>query len=322
MPIFIKGLVLCERFFEDIVKPILDERFPRLAYSAGLVGYGSDVLGFDDEVSTDHMWGPRLYLFLHAEDIGLKDKILSTFSMDLPYEFSGYSVNFSQPDPNGNSVRVPEPISSGPISPLIFIHTFEEYLRDYLGVDDPTNLSALDWLSFSEHRLLSLTSGKWFKDDLGLKESLSGLGLYPEEVRIYLIASNWSLIGEEQAFVRRCSDVGDEVGSILACARITERLMHLAFLYCRRYAPYSKWFGTAFGMLPIEENIRTAIRTAVMSATIDEREDNLVLAQKLLADLHDSFRITEPIELKTETTTAGRSRSSMLNGSALRRRKE
>lgn len=64
---FIKGLDLCEKFFYDVAKPVLDEYFPELVYSAGLIGYGSDVLGFDDEVSTDHMWGPRFYLFSMTE---------------------------------------------------------------------------------------------------------------------------------------------------------------------------------------------------------------------------------------------------------------
>ena len=42
---FIKGLELSESFFLEIAKPILDVHFPDLKYSAGLIGYGSDVLG-------------------------------------------------------------------------------------------------------------------------------------------------------------------------------------------------------------------------------------------------------------------------------------
>jgi len=34
-----------------------------LRYAAGVIGYGSEVIGFNDEMSTDHMWGPRFLLF-------------------------------------------------------------------------------------------------------------------------------------------------------------------------------------------------------------------------------------------------------------------
>ena len=62
------------RLFNEYAKPIIDEYFPNLQYSAGLIGYGSDVLGYDDEVSRDHMWGPRFYMFLSDNDIDKKTK--------------------------------------------------------------------------------------------------------------------------------------------------------------------------------------------------------------------------------------------------------
>jgi len=122
---FIKGLDLCGGFFFDIAKPILDKHFKGLPYSAGLIGYGSDVLGYDDEVSTDHMWGPRFYLFIKETDLPLKPQILNVFSRELPYTYKGYCINFSEPDPNDNGVRHPEMKTEGLVSPLIFIQTFE-----------------------------------------------------------------------------------------------------------------------------------------------------------------------------------------------------
>ena len=86
---FIKGAKLCEGFFFDVVKPVLDRCFPDLAYSAGLLGYGSDVLGYDDPVSTDHMWGPRFYLFLKAEKLSLKQQLWDVFSSQFPYTYRG-----------------------------------------------------------------------------------------------------------------------------------------------------------------------------------------------------------------------------------------
>lgn len=301
MPEFIKGRDLCRDFYREIAKPILDERFPRLHYSAGLLGYGSDVLGYDDETSTDHMWGPRFYLFLSPEDRELASEIRTVFSHTLPYRYKGFSVHFSAPDPNDNGVQHAEFIEEGPVSPLIFYYTPEEFLTEYLGVPSAEGLTAADWLSFSEHRLLALRRAEFYRDDLNFAARLAPLQQYPEEVRLYLIASNWSLLAEEQAFVKRCSDVGDEIGSILAAGRIAERLMRLCFLYQNAYAPYSKWFGTAFRHLPVPDALKEAMHAALTAQNIEAREKNLVLAQKLTADLHDAAGITEAVHAEIQT---------------------
>mgnify|MGYP007070026497 CR=1 FL=1 len=88
---FIKGLVLCREFFHEEAEPILKKQYPELRYSAGLIGYGSDVLGYDDPVSRDHMWGPRFYLFLQEKDLTLKSDLIDLFARNLPYAYKGYS---------------------------------------------------------------------------------------------------------------------------------------------------------------------------------------------------------------------------------------
>ena len=165
---FIKGLELCEGFFNEYAKPIIDEYFPNLQYSAGLIGYGSDVLGYDDAVSRDHMWEPRFYMFLSENDIDKKDEIFNKFAENLPYEYMGYSVNFTEPNPNDCGVQHPQFIDSGKVNPLIFIQTFDKFLIDEIGTADLDNISLSDWLAISEHRLLSLVSGKLFVDRLNL----------------------------------------------------------------------------------------------------------------------------------------------------------
>ncbi len=300
MSSFIKGLDLCESFFNEIAEPIIAKHFPSLSYSAGLIGYGSDVIGFDDETSTDHMWGPRFYLFLKEEDIHLKHEIMKVFAEEFPYTYKGYSVNFSKPDSSGGGIRIPEFISEGEVSPLVFVHTLKEYLDSYLGSSNLCSLSEFDWLAFAEHKLLTLTSGKIFTDRLKVKATLYKLSYYPENVWLFLIASNWSMISEEQAFVRRCHDVGDDIGSVLVCGRIAERLMRLSFLYCKRYAPYSKWFGKAFNLLPIEERIKESIRKAITAASIEDREKHIVLAQKQMAEWHNELNITDYVDVAIE----------------------
>ena len=298
---FIKGLDLCRGFFHEAAKPILDRHFPELRYSAGLIGYGSDVLGYDDAVSRDHMWGPRFYFFLDPADIGRKEEVFDAFSRELPYEYKGYSVNFTVPDPNDNGVQHPQFLSSGRVNPLIFIRTFDEFLEEELGTSDLEHLSAADWLTFSEHRLLSLTAGEWFRDSLNLAGRLDAIRFYPEDVRRYRIAANWDIIASEQAFVRRCADVGDDIGSVIVAARIAERLMRLCFLYRKQYAPYSKWFGTAFARLEVPQELKEALSGALHAADIAEREERLVHAQAMTAVLHNESGITAPVEFGIET---------------------
>ena len=212
----------------------------------------------------------------------------------------GYSVNFTDPDPNDCGVQHPKFINSGKVNPLIFIQTFNEFLNDEIGTADLDSITPLDWLVFSEHRLLSLVCGKLFVDKLNIREQTAKIKYYPDDVKLYLIASQWELISSEQAFVKRCGEVGDEIGSQIICARIAERLMRLCFLYKGKYAPYSKWFGTAFNKLGIDESIKAKINAALQATDLIERENNLVEAQALVADLHNASGLTDKVDYSVE----------------------
>lgn len=87
----ISGLELSRRFYFEVVKPLLDTKFPNLQYDAALIGPGSEVLGFDDQISTDHHFGPRLFIFLSDEDfLNYRDEIKVFLYNNLPYEFLRY----------------------------------------------------------------------------------------------------------------------------------------------------------------------------------------------------------------------------------------
>ncbi|HOE17237.1 MAG TPA: hypothetical protein PLX02_05685 [Syntrophorhabdaceae bacterium] len=51
-----KGITIAEMFFMEFGLPALQKHFPELVdrTSAGLLGEGSEMLGFDDELSRDH----------------------------------------------------------------------------------------------------------------------------------------------------------------------------------------------------------------------------------------------------------------------------
>jgi hypothetical protein len=60
----VNGIELARRYYEAEVAPGL----AGVPHAAALLGDGSEVLGYDDEVSTDHDFGPRVQIFYPARD--------------------------------------------------------------------------------------------------------------------------------------------------------------------------------------------------------------------------------------------------------------
>jgi hypothetical protein len=299
MPDFVSGLKLSGLFYSESVKPILGKYFPRLRYSAAVIGWGSEVLGFDDETSTDHHWGPRLLLFLSEKDNeALAGQIDSTLAEELPYTFRGYSTNFSEPESNG--VRHPAAISAGKIRHMVQCLTIRQFFQSRLGVDPQKRLTAIDWLTIPQQRLLEVTSGAVYCDGLGqLENARQKFGYYPHDIWLYLLSNQWKKISQEEAFVGRTGSVGDELGSRIIASRLVREMMLLCFLMERRYAPYSKWLGSAFAKLKNAKKLIPIFERLLQADNWKERERKLSAAYSLMARSHNELKITAPMPTRT-----------------------
>jgi hypothetical protein len=300
MPEFIPGLTLSRRFFDEAVRPIMANVTPDLEYAAGLIGSGSEVLGFDDEMSSDHHWGPRVMLFVDDADLALKQQIDQALRDKLPTTFLGYSTNFAEPNPDDNNTQLPVEIECGPVNHRVDIFSIREYLLAYLNFDIDLEIEPADWLTFPDQKLRSLSPANVFHDDIGLRDTLNRFACYPHDVWLYLLACGWSRIGQEEHLMGRTGFAGDEIGSALMASRLVRDIMRLCFLMERKYAPYPKWFGTAFRQLECASNLEPHL-TRVLSATSwQEREKHLVRAYELIALMHNDLGITEPLPTKPE----------------------
>ena len=299
VPKFIPGLKLSRLFYGKIVQPILDREFPGLRYSAALIGWGSEVLGFDTPMSRDHHWGPRVLLFLSKQDYPrLHEQIDRVLANNLPYEFLGYSTNFTKPEPNG--VRHPDRISSGPVNHMINIHSPGGLFKARLGCDVNKKISVVDWLTFPQQRLLELTSGEVFHDGNGELEKIrTKLNYYPRDIWLYLLAAQWTKIAQEEAFVGRTGDVGDQLGSQIVAARIVRELIKLSFLMERQYTPYSKWLGSAFSKLKIAKTLQPTLAEVLKASNWKRRERWLSQAYGIVVKKQNSLRITKPFSIDT-----------------------
>src|SRR5215204_3139682 len=289
MPKFIRGLKLCELFYQKQVRPILNEGFPNLRYSAALIGWGSEVLGFDTAISRDHHWGPRVLLFLNPQDYSkLKHKISQSLSLNLPYEFMGYSTSFSKPEPNG--VRHAVKIKRRPVNHMVQIFTLKSFFEARLNFDPSNKIEVTDWLTFPQQRLLELVSGEVYHDGLGeLRKVRAKLQFYPRDIWLYLLAAQWTRISQEDAFGGRTGDVGDELGSQIVAARLVREIMKLAFLMEKQYAPYSKWLGSAFTRLKLANKLTPILQEVLSAKTWKARERKLAQAYSIVATQHNAL---------------------------------
>jgi hypothetical protein len=173
----------------------------------------------------------------------------------------------------------------------------EDILLYELGVDSVEELSVNDWLSFPEQKLLEVTAGEVFYDGLDqllpLREKLA---YYPRDVWLYRLASAWHRIAQEEAFVGRSGDVGDDLGSHIVAARLARDLMRLCFLLERKYAPYSKWLGTAFSHLASAEEVGPMLLAAFGASAWQERERCLAEAYAVVARRQNALALVSPDE--------------------------
>ena len=166
---------------------------------------------------------------------------------ELPTKFRGYSTHFSKPNPLDNGTRLAEEIESRPVEHLIEIETISGYWQRTGRIDPFHELTVTEWLTIPQQQLLEWTAGKVFHDDLRLGDLRQKFAWYPQDVWLYLLASQWAHLAEIEAFVGRTWQVGDELGFHLLKTRVVDQIVRLCFLMEKRYVPYAKWLGQLLG---------------------------------------------------------------------------
>jgi Domain of unknown function (DUF4037) len=268
------GLLLCEEFYKACVAPVIAAEFPRLPYAAGLMGRGSEVLGYDDRMSTDHTWFARVTVFVPGE-------VLAEQGESMQSQLTARSPDLFE--------RVPTQVS---------VTTVHQYFLDQLGLDVSVVWDVYDWLSLSEQRLCAMTAGAVFHDDIDLEKVRLRLAYYPRDVWLYLMLAGWWRVHPEMNLVGRAGYAGDELGSTLIASEIVSGLMHLSFLIERRYAPYRKWFGTAFSELQVADRLSAPLDRALHARTWREREEALGSGYEIVAGAFNDLEITPRLTLE------------------------
>jgi hypothetical protein len=295
---FMPGLELSEMLYRTAVEPLLARHAPGLPYAAGLIGAGSDVLGFDTVRSTDHDWGPRLILFLALDDLQVwQPRLLELFRQELPRTVAGYSTNFAASTDEEGIDHLTTAPDAGPVEHRVMVTSAERWLEDRHGISSLDDLTPATWLTLGEQRLLETTSGRIFRDDVGTITAIrQALAWYPDDIWRYRLAAQWKRLDQLEPFVGRCGEVGDDLGSQLVAMTLVRDAMKLAYGLERRYAPYPKWFGSGFARLELAPDLQPHLDAARYATSWQAREAAIVEAQQALAGRQNEMAVTEWID--------------------------
>jgi hypothetical protein len=280
---FEPSLELNAAFYREVVEPLVRP----VPHAAALLGWGSDVLGYDTARSTDHGWGPRLQVFVDADAV---DDVRAAVELGLPEQFRGWAVRYSLGAERGDDPAVHR----------VDVTTLGDWLVARLGIDPRAGMDDVDWLVVPQQLLLGVVDGRVYADPAGeLAVVRETLAWYPRDVWLWLLACGWRRLDQEEPFVGRTAEVGDELGSRILAARQVREVMRVAFLLERAYAPYSKWLGTAFARLPCAPELAPPLNRALTAATYADREAALVEAYELLGALHNWVTPTAHVDTST-----------------------
>ena len=233
------GLELSRAFYEQYGAPMLREQFPEAEglIAAGLLGSGSECLGYDDEISQDHDFEPGFCLLLPDE--GTVDRrtafLLERAYAKLPKEFMGFRRSALAP------------VGGARHGVLRTADFFTE------KVGAPDGVLTLDqWLKLPQQSLLEATGGAIFRDDLGEVTAIrAALSHMPEDVRRKRLAGHLLLMAQAGQYnYLRCLKHGEPAAAQLAVSEFVKSCMEAIFLLNRAYAPYYKWSFRALRQLP------------------------------------------------------------------------
>jgi hypothetical protein len=190
---FVSARELSRAFYGEVVRPLLAGR----THAAALLGWGSDVLGYDTARSTDHGWGPRLLVFVADREV--VEEVVPRLDRALPETFRGWPVRYGWDEV--------------PVAHRVTVATLPAWLVEFLGVDATAGMSDLDWLLTPQQRLLGVVAGPVYADDDGALERVRrSLAWYPEPVWRRILACQWHRLAQEEALVARTAEVEDETG--------------------------------------------------------------------------------------------------------------
>ena len=237
-----KGLELSRLYYEECGRPMLEQHFPHYSghIAAGMVGMGSECLGFDDEISQDHDWGPGFCLWLNRRVYAAIASDLQMELARLPEAFAGFNA---RRESHWGDRRTG-------------VFEIGQFYRQFIGFNH-VPVDWREWRVIPEANLAIATDGEIFTDPTGeftaFREGLQQF--YPEDIRLKKIACRCMLMAQSGQYnFMRCIRRSELVAAQYAEAEFINTAISMVFLLNKQYKPFYKWMHRALRALPVLGN--------------------------------------------------------------------
>ena len=222
-----KGLEIAETFYNTFGKKMIHDNFLELEnkITIGLVGSGSECLGFDDDISKDHDYEPRFIMFVpddfDSQTIFRLERAYST----LPKEFMGLQRKYDHLMIEENVIKI------------------SDFYLQKIG-NKTGNLSNYEWLTIPSFYLLEATNGKIFNqannDFIKIREKLAK---YPKDIKYKKLAGNLLLMYQSGIYNYERATKRNDFGAVsISLYEFTKHTLAVLYLLNDIYMPYYKWW--------------------------------------------------------------------------------
>ena len=183
-----KGMELAKAYFEQYGRKLIEHEFSayREQIAAGLAGEGSECLGFDDEYSRDHDFGPGFCLWIPEQLYSQIGSALQQAYERMPASYEGYT-------------RIQTPQGGGRVGVL----TIEGFFRKYIGLPHAPK-DNLEWFRIPQSFLATAANGQVFCDPQGTFSQIRNQlkGFYPRDVLKKKLAAKCVLMAQSGQYKR------------------------------------------------------------------------------------------------------------------------
>lgn len=223
-----KGMELASAYFEEYGKQMIEGQFGEYKgmIAAGLVGEGSECLGFDDEFSQDHDFGPGFCIWLPQQVYEQIGAAVQQAYDALPQNFRGYR-------------RMQTPQGGGRVG----VFSIPQFYSKYTGLPQVPR-DNMEWFRIPQNFLATAVNGRVFCDPLGefsqIRNTLKNF--YPQDVLKKKLAAKVVRMAQSGQYnYPRSMKRGDSYAAYFACGEFVKTALSAIYLLNETYMPFYKW---------------------------------------------------------------------------------